>query len=95
MATSVLLGLPPVTHDDKLIYKALLETSPLLSKVNPPPPGAPHENKAPRAIIGTFFALAFASIITCTRLWVRKYRTHAFGADDMVIIPAAIGCVTY
>lgn len=98
MPNSVLLGLPPVTHDDKLMYKALAETTPLLLKVNPAPPGVPpriHENRAPGMIIGTSFALIFVVIVTCARLWVRKYRTRAFGADDMVIIPAAIGCVTY
>ena len=50
MAKSVFLGLPPVTHDDKLIYKALAETSPLLLRVNPAPPGVPHEDKAPGMI---------------------------------------------
>lgn len=95
MPESALLGLPPVTNEDKLVYKAIAETTPLLLKVNPSPPGLPHQNRTRGLIVGTSFAIAFASIITCTRLWVRIYRKRAFGADDALIIPAALGCVAY
>ena len=95
MAKSVLLGLPPITHDNKLIYNALAETSPLLLKMNPAPPGTPHEDKAPRIIIRTSIVLALAVIIDYTRLWVRRYRIYVFGPNDIVILPAAIGCVLY
>ena len=95
MPESALLGLPPVTEADKLIYKALAITSPLLLKVNPHSGDVPHEDRAPGMIAGTSVAIFFVIVITCTRLWVRKYRTRAFGVDDMVIIPAAIGCVAY
>ena len=46
-------------------------------------------------IIGSSFAIALGVIITCARLWVRIFRTRAFGADDVVIIFACIGCVAY
>ena len=46
-------------------------------------------------IIGSSFAIALGVIITCARLWVRICRTRAFGADDVVIIFACIGCVAY
>ena len=46
-------------------------------------------------IVGGSFAIALAIIITCARLWVRIFRQRAFGADDVVIIFACIGCVAY
>lgn len=95
MLKSALLGLPPATNEDKLVYKFLAQSSPRLLKVNPSPPGLPHQDRARGMITGTSFAIAFAIIITCTRIWVRIHRKHAFGADDAVIIPAALGCVAY
>lgn len=95
MLDSALLGQQPTSDNDNLVYKGLLETSPLffhgLSKIS----HVSHHSRAPSMIIGTSFAIAFAIIITCSRLWIRMFRSRAFGADDIVIIPAAIGCVAY
>lgn len=46
-------------------------------------------------IIGSSIAIALVLVITCSRLWIRKFRSRALGADDVVIIPAAIGCIAY
>ena len=46
-------------------------------------------------IVGLSFAIALVMLVTCARLYTRKFRKRAFGADDIVIIPGAIGCVAY
>lgn len=95
MPDSALVGQQPTSYNDKLVYKGLLETSPLFFKGLSKLPHVSHHNRASSMIIGSSFAIAFALIITCSRLWVRVFRSRAFGADDVVIIPAAIGCVAY
>lgn len=46
-------------------------------------------------IIGSSIAIALVLFITCSRLWARKFRSRALGADDVVMVPAAIGCIMY
>lgn len=102
MSKSALLGQPPNTYYDKLIFKGLHEISP--SSINPDkryplgPPvaaNASHKSRAPGMIVGVSFAIALVILVTCSRLYTRKFRKRAFGADDLVIIPGAIGCVGY
>lgn len=102
MSGSALLGHQPLGYEDRAIYKSLLIISP--SSVNPDkrfpfgppaPANAFHHSHAPNMIIGTSFTIALVIIITGSRLWVRAFRSHALGADDVAIIPAAIGCVTF
>ena len=96
MSNAALLGQPPITYNDKLVYKALLILSP--SSINPdkkypfgppPPANAPYQTRSPSMIIGTSFAIAFALLITGARLFVRRSRNN-FGLDDLVIIPALV-----
>lgn len=42
-------------------------------------------------IIGTSFAIALVILVTSTRIWICLFRSRAFGSDDILIIPAAIG----
>ena len=95
MVQSALLGLPPQTENDKLVYRGLKIFSPDLLKINPGPAGRPHADRSPSMIIGTSFAIALVILITSTRIWVRLFRSRAFGSDDIVIIPAAIGTCAY
>lgn len=97
MLESALIGAPPVSSGDKLIYKALAELSPIILKEaqTAQVQHAPHQTRAPNMIVGGSFAILLVMIITLARLWVRKYRSRAIGADDILIIPAAIGCVAY
>lgn len=95
MSPSALMGQPPISENDKLVYKGLMEISPLTIKGLSLISHKSRHSRAPSMIIGTSFAIAFAIIITCARLWVRLFRSRAFGADDIVIIPACIGCVAY
>lgn len=95
MSNSALLGQQPTSYNDELVYKGLLESSPLFFKGLAKLPHASHHSRAPSMIIGSSFAIAFAIIITCSRLWIRIYRSRAFGADDVVIIPATVGCLAY
>lgn len=95
MSPSALLGQPPISYNDKLVYKGLLVVSPLANKALGKLHHVPHQSRAPSMIIGSSFAIALALIITCARLWIRAFRKRAFGADDVVIIPACIGCVVY
>ena len=95
MSPSALLGQSPISSNDELVYKGLLETSPGILKALPLLPHVFNQSRAPSMIIGSSFAIALAIIITCARLWVRMFRTRAFGADDVVIIFACIGCVAY
>lgn len=102
MGLSALMGQRPASSNDKIIYKALLRISP--SAINPDkrypfgPPAPAHtyrDTRAPSLIIGASFAMALIIIVTGTRLWVRKFRSRAIGADDITIIPAAIGSLAY
>lgn len=95
MSPSALMGQPPISENDKLVYKALMEFSPLTIKGLSLISHKSHHSRAPGMILGTSFAIAFVIIITCTRLWVRLFRSRVFGADDVVIIPACIGCVAF
>lgn len=97
MSESALVGQPPRTPNDRLIYRALLVISP--SSINPnrnfpfgppPPPDASHDRREGGMIVGSAIAIAYVTLITASRLIVRK-RNHNFGLDDWVIIPAAVG----
>jgi len=97
MSDSALVGQLPVTENDKLIYKALhmISPSPLNQDKRYPlgPPSAPdasYETRGPSIITGNSFAIALIIIITGTRLYVRRFQQHTFGADDWAIIPAAV-----
>lgn len=95
MPNSAFLGQQPVSYNDELIYKGLLEVSPSFFEEVSKLPRVSHHSKASSMIIGSSFAVAIAITVTCSRLWVRKFRSRTFGADDVVIIPASIGCVAY
>lgn len=92
MPHSALVGEQPASYNDELVYRGL--TFPSTKRLSRPS-HVSHDNRAPGMIIGSSFAIFFVIIITGSRLWVRKYRLRAFGADDVVIIPAAISCVAY
>ncbi|KAL8825469.1 MAG: hypothetical protein Q9191_004401, partial [Dirinaria sp. TL-2023a] len=87
----------PISNDDELIYKALGgANSSFLEFIQAAGvQGAPQQTRSPGMIVGAAFAILFAFIITTARLWVRKFYLRAFGVDDILIIPAAVGCVTY
>ena len=96
MSQSAFLGEPPVTNNDRLIYKALLILSP--SSINPdkrypfgppPPANASHETRRISMVTGTSIAIALAVLITGARLYVRKTKKN-FGLDDWAIIPAIV-----
>ena len=96
MARSAHLGQTPVSFDDQLIYKALRgeqarEGVEHLAKISTDS----HESRSAGMVIGQSFAIGIVIIFTCARLWVRKFRLRAFGADDAVMIPAALACVAY
>lgn len=102
MSGSALLGQAPISDEDKVIFRALRIISP--SSINPdknyplgPPASAKssHRSHGSAMIIGSSFAIALVLLITCSRLGIRKYRSRALGADDVLIIPAAIGCIVY
>ena len=95
MSPSALLGQPPISYNDRLVYNALLEVAPLVIKSGAKLPHVSHHSRAPSMIAGSSVAIALIVLITCSRLWVRIFRKGAFGADDAVIVPAAIGCVAY
>ena len=46
-------------------------------------------------IAGSSFAFCLVLLTTGTRLWVRNNRSRALGADDVLIGPAAVGCLAY
>lgn len=92
MPHSALFGEQPASNNDELVYKFFnMFYNIRLSR----PSHVSHHSRAPGMIIGSSFAIVFVIIITCSRLWVRIYRLRAFGADDVVIIPAATACVAY
>lgn len=93
MPHSALVGQQPISYNDELVYKGLYRALPLLFEKLSQIPRVSHQSRASSLIIGSSFAIAIAIIITCSRLWARTFRSRAFGADDVVIIPAAIGCV--
>ena len=95
MPDSAPVGLTPITASDKVIYRAIEEVYPALFTIVPPKGPVSHQKRATGMIAGTSFAIAFVIIITGMRVWTRLFRTHAFGADDVVIIPAAVGCLAY
>jgi hypothetical protein len=102
MSGSALLGHAPLSDEDKVIYRALQIISP--SSINPnkkypfgppAPANSSHDSRGPAMIIGSSIAIALVLLITCSRLGIRKFRSHALGVDDVVIIPAALGCIVY
>ena len=95
MSISALLGQSPISSNDELGYKGLLETSPGILKALPLLPHVFNQSRAPSMIIGSSSAIALAITITCACLWGRMFRTRAFIADDVVIMFACIGCVAY
>lgn len=97
MPGSLYLGQQPILHDDKLTYKAIRTLDPAVLELAQMARARhlPYQTRAPVLIAGSALALAWVVIITAARLWVRKYRTRAFGADDYMIIPAALGCAAY
>ena len=97
MPGSALLGEQPISDDDKLIYNlfSTANSSFLNDLKTARIQNAPQENKSSSIIIGISFAIFFTLIITTARLWVRRYHLRAFGVDDFLIIPAAMGCVTF
>ena len=97
MPDSALIGTPPISYGDKLIYKAIAELSPaILEEASAAQArNASTHSRSTGMVVGASFALFFVLIITSARLGVRIYRSRAFGADDILIIPAAVGCVAY
>lgn len=97
MPNSALLGAQPISNDDELIYKGLGgANSSFLEFVKAARvQGAPQQTRSHIMFVGASFAIIFALIITTARLWVRKYCLRAFGVDDILIIPAVVGCVTF
>ena len=102
MGLLALMGQHPLSANDKTIYKALLEVSP--STINPDrqypfgppaPADASHHSRSSSLVIGMSFAMALVILVTGARLWVRTFRSRALGADDITIIPAAIGSLAY
>ena len=96
MTDSALLGREPLSADDKLIMQgirlvtpSLLEALPLLSEQGS------HDSRANSMTIGDTFAIVLALTITTARLAVRWSKVHQLGADDLMIIPACLCCVTY
>lgn len=61
----------------------------------PTPANASHHSHGSAMIIGSSVAIVLVLLITCARIWARKFRSRALGADDVVMIPAAIGCIMY
>lgn len=102
MSGSALLGHAPMSDGVRLIYRALLIISPSTinaDKTDPLGPSAPatatNHRHGSGMIIGSSVAIALVLLITCARIGFRKYRSHALGGDDVVMIPAAIGCIMY
>ena len=87
------MGLPPVTYSDKLVYKAIYRLEPPIFTIIPARPGAPHDSRSTGIVVGSSFAILLVLVITGTRLWVRKYRLRTLGVDDVLIIPAGVGCI--
>lgn len=91
--TSGLLGQQPVSLNVKLVYKGLLELSPSFLKDVCTLDQVSHEQHTGSTLPP--IAIALTITITCSRLLVRKFRSRAFGLDDMAIIPACFGCVVF
>ena len=105
MPNSVFVGQPPISINDKLLYKgalieytrkgALVRLSPSFLEEVVELPRTSHHSRAPSLIIGSSIAIFLVMSITCLRLLVRKFRLRSVKADDWVIVPAAIGCVAF
>ncbi|KAF7875017.1 hypothetical protein EAF04_002189 [Stromatinia cepivora] len=102
MAISALMGQKPLSADDILIARGLrivapTQVNPKISEPfgTPAPPNADHNSHATTLIIGEVFAIFFIALFTLARLFVRKWRTHFWGPDDWMIIPGALGGITY
>ena len=97
MPDSALIGTPPTSYGDRLVYEVLAELYPgVLKKAT----AAQARNANPRSrsigmVVGASFAVLLVLMITSARLCVRFYRSRSFGADDIFIIPAAVGCIAY
>ena len=90
MPLLALMGQPPISKNDQLIHKFVPE----LPESHVLLPRGPH-NRAPSMIIGSSLAFALLIISISARLWVRLFGSRALGADDIVIVPASIGCMVY
>ena len=95
MAHSPLMGLPSGSENDKMIHKALKIVLPRVLKLKSSNKPQPHADRVPEIILETSFAIALVVIITSLRIWLRLLWTSSFGADDVVIIPPAIGARPY
>lgn len=96
MSGSALLGQPPISVNDKLIFKSLQEISPSLIELLPLlAENGNDDTWATSIIIGSSLAIAIVTTITMTRIGIRWSRLGTLGADDIVIIPACLGCVAY
>lgn len=59
------------------------------------PTNASHHSHGSAMIIGSSIAIVLVLFITSARIGARRFRSRALGADDVVMVPAAIGCIMY
>lgn len=93
MSDSALLGHPPLSANDNLVYKGLLEISPSIFEALPHLAATGnHHSRATSMFIGGSFAISFALIITAGRIVVR-WKMRSLSVDDYVLLPACVGFV--
>lgn len=74
MSPSALLGQPPISPNDDLIYTGLFELSPSFLKAVTELPHVSRQSKGANLLIASSVSISLTIIITCFRLWVRTSR---------------------
>ena len=106
MSNSALVGQPPATNDDRLIIRGYARTLDVAENMLDPTQIFPlyaiksidSASDVSKNILVTCMTLAIALILltTGTRLCLRVFRKDlSIGYDDLVIIPAAIGALSW
>jgi hypothetical protein len=99
---SALLGEPPQNTNDRLVMRGLelIKGSTINPNKSEPygeprPPGYVFTSWSTSMVVGVSFGIIFVVFFTTARLIVRRFYTRKLGADDLMIVPGALGCIAY
>lgn len=97
MPKSAFMGHPSISSKDKMIYRGLfiLMGQVFFEALAEQPHNSHDDDKTSSLITGSSFAIVLVILITCLRLWIRKFLLRSFNLGDWIIIPAIIGCITF
>ena len=107
MSKSAFVGQPPATIDDRLIIRGYARALDVAENMSDPTQvfhlyavksidGTSDVSKNPILITCMTLAIALTFLITGTRFYLRVFRKDlSIGYDDLVIIPAAIGALSW